>query len=93
MNQTEGTDISAFSFFPPVSGSEERAENNLQVSRRLRLLCRTDLLEAAVSFPRHRTAAEVQVRHLGASAECHQRGHWGDGARRAPSPRPEPSHY
>lgn len=98
MNQTEGTDISPFSlpcffFFCPISGSEERAENNLQVSRCLWLLCRTDLLEAAVTFPRHWATAEVSIRHCSASAECHQCSDRRDGTRRAPSSWPEPPHY
>lgn len=98
MNQTEGTDVSRLffppcHFFPSISGSEERAENNLQVSRCLRLLCCTDLLEAAFAVPRHWTSAEVSIRHSGASAECHQHSHRGDRARRPPSPQPEPPHY
>lgn len=101
MNQSEGTDIS--SPFPsnsptpsspiPIPGSEERTENNLQVSRRLRLLRRTDLLEAAVSFSRHWTPAQVPIRHCCASAERHQRSHRGIRARESPSPRSEPPHY
>ena len=95
MNQTgRNWHLSLFlSSLLPIPGGEERPENNLQVPRRLRLMRRTDLLEAAVPFPRHRAAAEVPIRHCSASSERHQRSHWGDGARRPASTRPEPAHY
>lgn len=96
MNQTERTDISPFflpCLFLQYSGSEEWAKNNLQVSRCLRLLCRKDLLEAAVTFSWHWAAAKVSIRHCSASDECHQRSHWRDRARRAPSSWPEPPYY
>lgn len=85
-------------FLPPstshlIPGSEERTENNLQVPWCLRLLCCTDLLEAAVSFSRHWTPVEVSIRHCCASAERHQRSHRGDRTRKPPSPRSEPPDY
>lgn len=43
------------------SGGEEWAENNLQVSWRVRVLRCTDLLEAAFAFPRHGTPAQIQI--------------------------------
>lgn len=92
MNQNER---SFFVFFPTsfLLGSEEWSENNLQVSRRLRLLRRTDLLEAAVALSRHGTAAEVQIRHRRQSTERHQRGDGRDGAGGPSPPQPESSHH
>lgn len=91
MNQTGRTDIPSPS--PSISGSEERPENNLQVPRRLRLLRRAHLLEAAGSVPRHRASAEVSLRQRRARAERRQRRHGRDGAGGSPPPQPEPPHY
>lgn len=104
MNQSEGTDISAFSpllsspvgFFlslSPTPGGEERPEDNLQVPRRVGLVCRADLLEAAVALPRHGPPAQVPARHGRARAERDQRGHRRDGAGGAAAPQPEPAHH
>lgn len=84
-------DISFLFFF--FSGGEERPENHLQVPRRLGLLRRTDLLEAAVTFSRHWAAAEVSLRHRGESAKCHQRSHGRDRAHGTSPAEPEPAQY
>lgn len=72
----------------PTPGGEERPENNLQVPRRVGLVRRADLLEAAVALPRHGSPAQVPTRHGRARAERDQRRHGRDGAGGASASQP-----
>ncbi len=54
--------------------------------RRLRLLHRPDLLEAAPALPRDRQAAEAALRDLHQGWQLHQRGHGGGRDLHRPGP-------
>lgn len=71
--------------------------------RRLRLLHRSDLLEAAPTLPGDQQTAEAALRDLRQGRKLHQRGHGGGRNLHWPKPatasvsawpkRPDPPHY
>jgi len=76
--------------FSSSSGCQKWTQNHMQVPRRLRFMCRSDLLEAAFAFPRDWTTAEAALRRCCQGLQHHQ---WCCGTLRAGQPtEPQPSH-